>query len=746
MEANDRETLTSSSPQEDDYIDLQQYWLILKRRWLPAVAIAASTVALAAVYSFQKEPIYEAKARLLLDKGSQNLALPGLSEGFGGAGVRNSILTNEAEIIRSIPIVEQVISRLGLINEEGEPLSPKAFLGQLEVSQVKDADILELSYESPDPEEAARVVDELMVVYRESDVATNRSEATAAREFIEEQLPKTEESVREAEIALQRFQEQNNIIALSEEAEETVKAIAEIDRDLIQARAALAEAETRHRELRERVGMPPEVAIAATTLSESNTVRELLAQYRELETQLELESTRYKSEHPIVLDLSERKDRIEVLLKQNIRSAVGRDLELNDRALQLSSVESSLIEDLVRAEIARQSWQSRVDTLVRERQAYQSRAQILPKLVQGQRELERQLNAAQSTYEALLQRLQEVRVAENQNLGNARVVETALVPEKPISPRLSLNLILGGVLGTLLGGGAAMVLDARDRTLKTVQEARDRLGLVMLGSIPLFHASGKGEAGIHEITERRVVLPVRDFPRSSISESFRMLQANLKFSCSDRRLKVIVVTSSVPKEGKSTVSANLGIALAELGNRVLVIDADMRRPSQHQVWEQPNTVGLSNVLVEQREMNSMVREQVPGLDVLTAGTIPPNPVVLLDSQRMISLIERSAEEYDYVIIDTPPLAVAADAVILGNIADGVLLVVRPGVAEVASINAAKETIKRSRQPILGMVVNGVNPKNEPDSYYYYYARGYYYADESESKSNKATASNSSASK
>jgi capsular exopolysaccharide synthesis family protein len=198
-----------------------------------------------------------------------------------------------------------------------------------------------------------------------------------------------------------------------------------------------------------------------------------------------------------------------------------------------------------------------------------------------------------------------------------------------------------------------------------------------------------------------------------------MLQANLKFLSSDKEIKAIVVTSSVPKEGKSEVSANLAATMAQVGRRVLLIDADMRHPSQHHIWELTNAVGLSNILVGEAEFTTAVQEVMPRLDVLSSGVIPPNPVALLDSKRMASLIETFSKNYDFVIVDTPPLLGIADAPILGKMADGILLVVRPRVVDSPNAKAAKEFLTRTGQNVLGLVANDVIIKNEPDSYFYY---------------------------
>ena len=330
------------------------------------------------------------------------------------------------------------------------------------------------------------------------------------------------------------------------------------------------------------------------------------------------------------------------------------------------------------------------------------------------------MEAAQSTYETLLRKLQEIRVAENQNIGNVRIIESARVPEKPASGKKALKLALGGVAGILLATATIFILELCDTSIKTLKEARDLFGYTLLGSIPYLDK---------KVTPRQNPewdipdLPVRDTPRSASAEAYRMLQASLTFITSDKPLRVIVVTSSVPKEGKSTVAANLAAAIAQMGRRVLLVDGDMHQPLQHHIWDLTNFAGLSDVIVGQTEFEAAVTQVMHKLDVLTAGVIPPNPIALLDSKRMASLIEDFAQKYDLVIVDAPALVVAADALTIGKMTDGVLLVTRPGVIDSTSAQAAKESLERSGQNVLGLVVNGVLVENESDSYFYY-AKGY----------------------
>jgi polysaccharide biosynthesis transport protein len=203
------------------------------------------------------------------------------------------------------------------------------------------------------------------------------------------------------------------------------------------------------------------------------------------------------------------------------------------------------------------------------------------------------------------------------------------------------------------------------------------------------------------------------------------LRANLKYVSADKELKVIVVTSSVPQEGKSTVAANLAMAIAQMERRVLLVDGDLHRPVQHQIWDLPNNEGLSNAIVGQSDLRNAIAQVMDNLYVLPSGLVPPSPASLLDSKRMAALIDSFRDNFDCVILDTPSLSVGADAASLGQMADGVLFVVRPGVADVVNAGFAKELLEKSGQNVLGQVINGIIPKNEPHSNYYFNNEEYY---------------------
>jgi len=702
-----------------EYINLQQYWFILKRRWLPGSAVLGFVLLFTALVTFLQKPVYQAQGELLFKKADTTSSLTGLGKEIGSLdSVQSNPLDTEAEIIRSVAISQNVMTALNLKDKQGVPIKRKEFLKRLEVKSIKGTDVLELSFKSTVPQEAVAVVNQLMNFYLENNIRTNRAEATAARRFIEEQLPKTKDTVRQAEAALRGFKERNKIVALQEEAKSAVTVIADLESRIAKAQVDLTNANTRSDALQNQLGMNSQQATAISSLSQSRGVQKVLEDFQAIESQLEVERSRFQEDAPVIVNLKSKEALLKDLLQKRIKQVLGDQQQSVDGNLQIGELQQRLTSEFVNSEVERLVLTNQIAALANVNFNYKERANVIPQLEQSQRELEREVQAAQATYETLLKKLQEVRITEQQNVGNARIIQAALVPEKPVAPRKLLNLGLGGVVGVLLAVVTMLVLDARDTSLKTVREVRELLGYTLLGIVPNFEKIDKLGSRNRDLEPGIPKIPVKDDPRSLISETYGMLYANLKFLSSDKEVRVITITSAVPKEGKSTVCANLALAIAQLGFRVLLIDADMRHPSQHTVWELPNSLGLSNVIVEQIQLKTAIAQAMPNLYVLTSGLVPPNPLALLNSRRMASLIEDFSQTYDFVIIDTPPISAAADARILSAMTDGMLMVVQPKLVDSASAIAAKELLEQSGQNILGMVINAVIPENEPDSYFY----------------------------
>ncbi|MCF2147824.1 polysaccharide biosynthesis tyrosine autokinase [Desmonostoc muscorum LEGE 12446] len=709
-------------------LDLSRYLSILKRWWFPGLSVFVATVILSAIATKFIKPSFEAEGKLLFKTPSFKVAgsnlVPSYSEGGDSGDLKSLVATQnpistQMEVISSPALLQQTIDKLELKDNEGKPLELERLQKALNLKIVGGTDVLRISYASADPEEAAAVINTIMGLYLENDILTNRSEAAATRQFMAKQLPKTQAAVDNAEIALRIFKQKYRIADLSEETKSAVSIIGNLDSEINTVQAQLDEVNAQTNELRQKVNLNSQQAIAVSALSQSPAVQGILTQLQDVDRQLATERSRFQDDNPAIVNLEAKKANLKTLLQQQIPQTIGNQTEVPQNLLQIGELRQNLIQNFLQSEVQRLGLAKRLSSLYNSRSSYQQRVEIIPQLVQNQRELERKLEVAESTYQTLLKKVQELQLVENTNTASSRIIAQALVPKEPVKTTRMIVLVVGVMLGLFFATTTILFLGMRDRSLKTLKEVRDVFRYTLLGIIPLsvkkVHSS---YSRAESITQK---IAVRDTPHSLTSEMYRMIQANLKFLSSDKVLKTIVVTSAVPKEGKSTVSANLAAAIAQLGRKVLLIDADMRVPSQHHLWELTNAVGLSEVLVDQVEFDIAVSKVMDNLDVLTAGVRPPNPLALLDSKRMASLIDNcsSRYHYDFVIIDAPPLLLAADALTLSQMTDGILLVARPGVIDSNSANAAQEILERSNYNVLGLVVNGIIDKNESSSYLYH---------------------------
>jgi capsular exopolysaccharide synthesis family protein len=730
-ESKDKAGKYNQSARSHDILsDFYRLCWILKRRWLPAITIFSFILALSTFIASKKESIYRAQGQLMFnqDKASSLIGLTPAEDGSaetGGWMNADRVLDTEIRVLLSEPILQRTINAINQENLQGQLLNTADLKAELTIKNVLGTNVLLISYQNPDPEIAALVVNQLMNTYIQNNLSDSRSTAVVARRFITEQLPKLRQNVVSADTALRNFKEKFQIPDLNAARSALVTNTERIQSQIDSAETELAKLNAQSVAVQKKLGMNSEEAMAVSSFSQYSVVQGLLDDLQGVQRKLADARSRYQPRNPAIENLQEKEAQIKAQLQvQLAKSLPGQKVNYKGK-FQLEQTQQALMTDLIQAEVNRIGLINQVAALNQQNNFYQKQAATLPKLEQQQRELERNLSASESTYEALLKSLQEVRIKENQVVGNVRIIESALVPAIPITNSQTSTILAGSLCGILLVGALIYVLEVRDKKIKTIQEARDLFDYKLLGTIPIFNRTARNVRDKH--TSERIFeqLPAIAQPRSAISESYRMLQANLKYLNAFNAAKVIVVTSSVPKEGKSTLCANLAATMAQIGQRVLIIDADMHRPTQHEIWKVSNhEEGLSNVITEPTLLETKVFHNViENLNVVTSGFLPPNPLAVIESKRMATFLKESAKNYDYVFIDTPPLASTADAVTLGRIVDGVLIVIRPGVADSDSSNLAKEYLEQSGQKVLGIVVNGVLPENEPHrSLSHYYSR------------------------
>lgn len=705
-----------------DEIDLQKYLLVLRRRWLPASLVFVSSVVLAGVYGVTRPPVYLTSGALIFATNATT-SLTGVGENLGRLEplfLSNNPLDTQAEILTSDTLIQQVIEDLKLQDEEGREISPYALKMNLSVKAVPGTDVLRISYETDDPELSAKVVNRLMETYIQYDIRTNRADAAAAREFIEQELPVAEIAVNEAAADLQRFKDRNRIISLEDESKSAVESLAVLETQISQLRAELASGQTRSRELTQQLEMDVATAVTSNTLSQVPGVQQALGSFQAIQAELSQARARYTDNHPIIENLKRQEAAAYDLLQTQVAQVVTQPLETEPGRLQLGTLQQQLVSQLVQTEVDRLALESRIGSLLESRDRYLDWSSTFPDLEKQQQQLVNRLRAAQTTYEGLLLRQQQIQLAENQTVGNARILDYASVPTDSVGTSSKLYVGAGGVGGFLMGIAIAVLLDLVDRSVKTVKEAETLFGWPVLGVIPKYRLTGLTPPLEGEVVAPLTIAHAGPYPM--VSDAYQMLQANLKFVSSDKRLKTFVVTSSVPEEGKTSVAAQLAMTISQSGRKVLLIEADLRSPNQHHVWGVMNGIGLSHVLVGEGNLEESLQPISENLTLMTAGVQPPNPLALLDSEQMANVLGNLSQQYDMVIIDTPPLAGAADAAILGKMTDGVILVVRPRVADSASATAAKSLLARSNATVLGLVANAVEMKIEHDDYSPYAAK------------------------
>lgn len=721
MDQDTRVNESAGLQNESDEITLLEILSSIKRRWVFFLLTLGILFSATLIGTLLQTPIYESKGRLLIKDDQSASSIFGIAEKLGGLAPTSSNsnpIETEIQVLLSLPLLEEVIEKLDLRDKAGNPLLVEDFEENLSATAVRGTDVILLSYKDKDPKLSAQVVNTLMRNYQRYNIESNRAESRATREFISKELPRSERELEKVQAKIRLFKQKNNLVEPVEEATVSIKGIAKIRENIVETQSELSDVLERAGQLKTKLGgITSEEAIASDKVSSSGPLQTNVQEYQSVIDELAVAQKIYQPNHPTLIELQEKKAALEATLQARLSDTTGEKQPSQPETLGFGeNVGSSVSSDFIRAEIEAKGLRQKLQSLYGDLRKASTKSQRYPIIEQQFSELLRNLEISALTYKTLSESFQKAQIAENQNIGNARILHEARVPHEPISPRIFLNLVMGGVLGILAGAGVALLVEAKDIRLLTVQDVRRIYNYTLLGVIPDFskQLDAPGEKS------RAHNLFVRDKPRSMISETYRMINTNLKFSRSGD-LQIMVVSSGMPGEGKSSTLANIALAIAELGNKVLLIDSDMRLPSQHQVWEIPNRKGLSNVLVESTdEFQSLpVIPENDYLDILSAGALPPNPTALLESRRFKDFVHSLRCRYDYVLIDSPPLTVASDALIISKVVDGLLLVARPGVINRAAASVAKEMVQQADVTILGLIANGVSPKNETNSLQYY---------------------------
>jgi polysaccharide biosynthesis transport protein len=710
---------------------LREYMRVLiKRKWMVMSVIVGIFMAVA-IASLRQTPIYEAVGRIVVNKADSNLIT------FKDSGpvvdyYDQSDLDTEVRILQSDLMALQVVRQLNLdkrpefgghsdqkqANLVPDPLQTDsnrtsallgAFRGNLRVTLIPNTRIMEIHYSSTDPQLAASAVNTLASTYVEQNFKTKFESTMQASDWLSKQLVDLQMKVETSQEKLVRYQKEHEILGTDEKQNIITEKLDELNKEMTVAEFDRMQKEAAYRQTQS--DDPDQVAsaiIAQTTAGGAGSG--LLDKLREQQASLRIQvadlSTQLGPLYPKVAQLNSQLKEIDRQLQTETNKAVD---HLKGQYMAALQRENML------------------------RDSFEKQKQEANKLNESAIEysiLKRDLDSNRTLYEGLLEKLKEAGVTAGLRSNNFRIIDAARVPTSPSEPNIPRNLSFALVLGVISGVGLAFVLENMDNTVRTPEQATALSALPSLGMIPLGSKSGNhGPTGkrLALTSSREVVETVTQVrPQSQMAESYRALRTSLLLSNLGAPPKVIMVTSARPQEGKTTTSINTAIVLAQKGVRVLLIDADLRRPSVHKTLGMGPRSGLSNVLTGSATPQQTITTSaiLPNLFIMPAGTPPPNPAELLASLNMRTLIAELRGQYDHIVIDTPPTLSVTDAVVLSPSADATILVIRSGQTTKQALRRARDVLMQVNAHVAGVLLNAVD-LTSPDYYYYYEYQGKY---------------------
>jgi capsular exopolysaccharide synthesis family protein len=715
-------------------LNLAEWLQVVRRRWLLLAAAGVIGAGASSVHYAMTPPLYQATAVLQIERRSLT-PLVGSQTPWLEDWWNMEYYPTQYKLLESRGLAERVVRNLRLaedpiFNPGGRPLGragaggeaqPTAeadlamlgglanrLRGGLAVEPVRSTQLVNLTYRSQNPEFAARAVNGFADAFIDWGIENRSTTAGNASSFLTSQIETLKKEIQDKESQLQAVSRTSDIVELDSGSNVTMQRLEALNKSYSEALRERIEKEARYREL---MNMPKE---AVAESQSDGLVTEIRSKQLELEREYEIGLRTFKKDFPKMLEMQAGIEKG----RQHLARVVD---EMVDKVRRSAFAE---YQTALRQEKALEQEMHGLKSAALDESSASVEYHNLNLEVQTRRDLLDEVLKAHSETEVTA-RLQGTRES------NVRIVDRALPPGGPASPNLKQDLSSGTLLGLLVGAGLVLLLEYLDRTVKSAEQIERLLGLPTLAVIPDISVAGlsyrrygaygygtepatakAGIGGSRRLLERkkpdmpsRIELVPHDGPRLAVSEAYRSLRTAMLLS-SARELKVVAVTSAVAGEGKSATATNLAVVMAQLGRRVLLMDADLRKPRLHEVLQLSNRAGLVSYLTGSADLDSIVgRTSVPQLFAIPSGPIPPNPSELLASERMRELVRTVRGRFDFVVIDTPPLLPVADAILVSDLVDGVTLCLRSGKVTREEARSCQEKLTRAGIKILGVVLN-----------------------------------------
>ena len=723
---------------QNEEIHLRDYWRVLLKRRQIAVPFFAVVVVIVAVYSFVATPVYQGTVQLLVDN-ERNQTL-NFSEG-GAALIQQKDMADyfntQKTVITSRIFADRVARKMQLdknsyfkalkekqsdnlkatvmasirgffpdrvkqsgpfaeykFREELDPFITNVLLKNLKLETEKRSNIMKIQFTATDPTVAAVMANGIAETFIEHNLDIRVKPYRDAAEWLSSRLVESKAKVGDSENQLQSYREGKGVVSF--EAKENIlnQKLQELTTQLVQTESKRQDAEIKYRQIQSVIDKPEQLTTVPDIMN-NLVIQGLRNEELALRRQLSELSEKFGDKHP-------------QLIKTNSQlEMVKRNINLEARKM-LSAAKADYEVALSRETSLRRGFEEQKQEVLG-----LTRKAIDFNVIAGESGSNKQF------YDLLLKKLQEASLSGGMSVSNIQIVDYSIVPDGPIKPKRSKNMLLALLLGLFGGISAAFFIEYMDDTIKTAEDVDKAINLPLLDIVPL--TDGKDGP-----------LFVLSNSKSATAESFRTIRTGIMLSSlDDDPIKVLLVTSATPNEGKSTVATNLAVAMSQMGERVLLIDVDMRRHNLHEFFDIDNSVGISDLIIDPARLAEAIKkiDAVPNLSLITGGTLAPNPSELLGSEKMKTLIAGLRGQYDRIIFDSPPLMAFSDSLVLSRLADGVIMVAWGAKTPRVTIIKAADSLKGVGARILGLVLNKIDTARH-SSYAYY---SYYYSDNKGSK-------------
>ncbi|MBK7253649.1 MAG: polysaccharide biosynthesis tyrosine autokinase [Ignavibacteria bacterium] len=730
---------------KDTKDNLSNYISILRANLLPIILITLASIIITLIYVFNAKDIYKSYSTIKINRPQGSVLSSSLIPEFQDF-ITDRYISNEIEVLKSYKIREKVAENMidtfkinqdkdkfyYLFNHSDEdnnsfvsvPALTDILSSIVKIDQKRGLDVVDIVVESPSRYEAMLVANLYATVYQSFSLELSREELTTLTRYLNEEKDNKFKDLAKAELDLEDYQKNGGLILLDAQVKNLVENISQLEAQKNAANIELSSKEKEYNSLSTEIArIDPTLVDFMNGKIDESYISEVQSKIAELESKRDIEASIPQDEKLRQKTLDEYNRKIEPL-----RKTFEEKIQVLKTSLYSNTPEDRRIvgQKLLEANVGVQSYRTKVNTLSKLLSKYEDQFSKLPSQSIEYAKLERNRKATEKLYLILEEKYQEAKINERIKLGTILVIAPSVLASKPSKPNRPLIVFLGVMLGLATSLGFAFARNYFDHTVKSPDEIENK-GISVLSWIPAIdELKGGGQSEFI----------VANKPKSPASEAFKALRTRLQYAkLEETPIKTILLTSSVPSEGKTTISLNVAGSLAQMDKKVLLLDCDLRKPRIHNVFETDRYPGLSDYLFSNASLEEITRKtKLDNLSVITSGTIPPNPSELLASKQMKEFLEKMKGIYDFIVIDSPPYISVTDAEILFRITDGTILVLRAGkTPSDAFFRTCEKLMKLDSHNFLGVVFNNFSYKSAYGYYYNYY---YYYSKpEEKTKSN-----------